>query len=146
MARRPGLGQAESEVLRYIADKHPITVRDVAEHFAAEQGLTKTTLLNVMERLRTKGFLTRERTDERDVYRYSPARPKARLMGDVVRDFVDGMLGGSIEPFATYLAERTEVDADELARLKATIARLEEKQGGGTGATRTNVKEKEMPR
>ena len=49
----------------------------------------------------------------------------ARLR-DVVRDFVDEMLGGSLEPFTAYLAEqKPRVDAAELARLKAAIAALE---------------------
>jgi predicted transcriptional regulator len=123
MRRKIGLGRAESEVLRYVADRHPITVRDVAEHFAELKGQTKTTLLNVMERLREKGFLTREPVG--GVYHYSPAQPKARMMRDLVRDFVDDMLGGSLEPFAAYLTDHPHIDEAELARLKAVIAELE---------------------
>jgi len=123
MARRVGLGRAESEVLRYIADRYPISGREVADHFAATKGHTKTTTLNVMERLREKGFLTREPVD--GIYRYSLSQPKARLLRDLVRDFVDEMLGGSLEPFAAYLAEKPPVSEAELNRLKETIALLE---------------------
>jgi predicted transcriptional regulator len=135
MERKPGkprLGRAEGEVLRYIADRHPITVREVAEHFAQLKGHTKTTTLNVMERLREKGFLTREPME--GVYRYSPSQPKARLMRDLVRDFVDDMLGGSLEPFAAYLAEKPPVSEAELARLKETIALLEREHDRDRGS------------
>ena len=123
MRRKVNLGRAESEVLRYIGDRHPITVRAVAAHFAETKGQTKTTLLNVMERLREKGFLTREPVA--GVFHYSPAQPKARMMRDLVRDFVDDMLGGSLEPFAAYLTDHPRIDDAELARLKAVIAELE---------------------
>lgn len=123
MARKAGLGRAESEVLRYIADRHPITVREAADYFAEKKGLAKTTVLNVMERLREKGFLTRESAE--GGFRYSPSQPKARMMRDLVRDFVDEMLGGSLEPFAAYLTDHPEIDDTELARLKAAIASLE---------------------
>ena len=123
MKRKVNLGRAESEVLRYIGDRHPITVRDVAAHFAETKGQTKTTLLNVMERLREKGFLTRESVT--GIFHYSPAQPKARMMRDLVRDFVDDMLGGSLEPFAAYLTDHPNVSESELERLKAVIAELE---------------------
>jgi len=124
MARKAGLGRAESEVLRYISDHHPITVREAADHFAETRGQTKTTILNVMERLREKGFLIREPVE--GIFRYSPSQPKNRMLRDLVRDFVDEMLGGSLEPFTAYLAENPPVSDEELARLKATIALLEQ--------------------
>lgn len=123
---KPRLGRAEGEVLRYVADRHPISVREVAEHFAQLKGHTKTTTTKVMERLREKGFLTRELIE--GLYQYSPSQPKARLMRDLVRDFVNDMLGGSLEPFAAYLAEKPPVREEELARLKETIALLDQDQ------------------
>ena len=126
MARKVSVGRAESEVLRYVADKHPITVREVADYFAETKGLAKTTILNVMERLREKGFLKREPGE--GGFRYSPSQPKGRMMRELVRDFVDEMLGGSLEPFTAYLADRPKIDDAELVRLKQVIAQLEEKE------------------
>ncbi len=121
--RKVRVGRAESEVLRYIADRNPVSVREVADHFAEVKGQSKTTILNVMERLREKGFLTRESVE--GVYRYAPSQPKARLMRDLVRDFVDDMLGGSLEPLTAYLTQRATVSDGELARLKQIVADLE---------------------
>ena len=124
MGRKPNLGRGESEVFRYVAQHCPITVREAADHFAATKGHTKTTTLNVMERLREKGFLIRESVG--GLYRYSPSQPTAGMMRDLVKDFVDEMLGGSLEPFAAYLAEKPKVTEAELARLRETIDLLEE--------------------
>ena len=55
MARRKErLGRLELDVLRYVADHHPISVREVAAHFAAASGQARTTVLTVMQRLRGK--------------------------------------------------------------------------------------------
>lgn len=124
MGRKPNLGRGESEVFRYVAQHCPITVREAADHFAATKGHTKTTTLNVMERLREKGFLIRESVG--GLYRYSPSQPTAGMMRDLVKDFVDEMLGGSLEPFAAYLAEKPKVTGAELARLRETINLLED--------------------
>ena len=140
MRRKPRLGRAESEVLRYIADHCPITVRETADHFAALKGHTKTTVLNMMERLREKGFLVRQSVD--GLYRYSPSQPAAEMLRDLVRDFVDEMLGGSLEPFAAYLAEKPQVSDAEITRLRETIALLEtETRPASTNETR--IKEKD---
>jgi predicted transcriptional regulator len=125
MGRKPNLGRGESEVFRYVAEHCPMTVRETADHFAETKGHTKTTTLNVMERLRSKGFLIRESVD--GLYRYSPSQPTAGMMRDLVKDFVDEMLGGSLEPFAAYLAEKPRVSEAEIARLRETIALLEDK-------------------
>jgi predicted transcriptional regulator len=122
MEKKASLGRAESEVLRYIAERHPISVREVAERFG---GVRKTTILNVMERLREKGFLTREPKD--GIFQYSATQTQATLMRGLVADFVDTMLGGSVEPFAAYLAEKETLSAAEILRLKEIIAKLEEK-------------------
>nr|WP_309689447.1 BlaI/MecI/CopY family transcriptional regulator [Armatimonas sp.] len=122
MEKKSSLGRAESEVLRFIAERHPISVREVAESFGA---VRKTTILNMMERLREKGFLTRE--PHNGIFQYSPTQTQATLMRGLVADFVDTMLGGSVEPFAAYLAEKETLTVAEIMRLKEIIAKLEEK-------------------
>src|SRR5690349_1610289 len=101
------IGRAQLEILRYVADHHPVTVRQVAEFLAVHRGLTRTTALNVMERLREKGHLTRERIA--GVYHYSPSVPKPQFLRSLVRDFVQEALGGSLEPFVAYLVEEADL-------------------------------------
>src|SRR4051812_25576625 len=93
----PNIGRAELEILRYVSDHHPVTVRDVADHVSATKGHGRTTVLNVMARLCRKGYLTRGKVD--GVYRYSPRVPKKDLLRTLVRDFVERALGGSLSPF-----------------------------------------------
>ena len=111
------------EMLHYIQDHHPITVRQAAEQFGESKGLVRTTVLNVMERLRKKGYLTRKLSG--GLFQYSPRSSKADLLRRLVRDFVDQSLGGSLSPFVAYLAEEGKLTDSELAELKEIVSDLE---------------------
>jgi predicted transcriptional regulator len=124
MARsRKTVGEKELQLLRYIADHQPATVREVADHAAATTGLARTTVLTVMERLRAKGFLRRRKA--RGVYRYECTVPRAELMRDLVGDFVDRVLDGSLGPFVAYLSESERLSEAELETLRALVAAAE---------------------
>ena len=111
---KAAFGSTEIEILRYIGDHHPISVGEVAEHFAQTTGQARTTVLTIMDRLRRKGHLTRKRIG--GVYRYSPKVAKQDLLRGLVKDFVDKTLGGSVSPFVAYLSEGGPISEDDLKR------------------------------
>lgn len=123
MKKQPNIGRSEMEILQHIADHDPSTVREVADHFAETRGHVRTTVLNVMERLRKKGYLKRRRSE--GVYQYSPSVPKTELLGRLVKDFVETSLGGSVSPFVAYLSGETEVTEEELKELKQLVRDLD---------------------
>lgn len=122
------LGEAELEVLRFVSDREPVTVRDTAEHFAEARGLARTTVLTMMERLRKKGFLTRE--PGAGGFEYRSAQAKSKVLRGLVGDFVERTLGGSLSPFVAYLAERRNATPEELAELRKLVDELEERNDG----------------
>jgi len=117
------IGGAELEVLKFIQDRHPVAVREVAEHFSREKGHVRTTTLNVMGRLVRKGYLKRRRAE--GVYVYEPRQEKGELLRRMVGDFVKRALGGSLSPFVAYLAEEGKVSEEDLAELRKVVERLE---------------------
>src|SRR4051812_46571203 len=125
MPQGSNIGRAELQILQYVQDNHPIAVRDVAAHFAKETGHVRTTILNVMERLRRKGYLKRKKTD--GIYHYSPSRPKGEFVRVMVREFVERTLGGSVAPFMAYLTQEARISDDELQELKNLVRDLERK-------------------
>ena len=126
MAKTPEpLGQVQLQVLQYIADHCPIRVSDVAEHFAQTDGKARTTILTVMEKLRIKGYLTRNKHD--GAYHYSPRQAKSDVLASVVQRFVQETLGGSLSPFIAYLAESKDLSSAELAKLKSLVRDLEKR-------------------
>ena len=129
MLRQSKIGAAELGILQHISDHHhPITVGEVAEHFAGTKGHARTTVQTVMERLHKKGFLSRKRVG--GAYLYSPRMPKKELLQSLVRDFVEQALGGSLEPFVAYLTERAELSDEELKELEQLMRDVDERRKG----------------
>src|SRR5438309_1554535 len=60
---RPPPAERELEILGYVADHAPVSTREVAERFGEPNGLARTTVATLMERLRKKGYLTRRRKE-----------------------------------------------------------------------------------
>jgi BlaI family penicillinase repressor len=123
---REPLGRLELEVWQYIADHHPISVREVAAHFAETSGQARTTLLTVMERLRAKGYLKRRKSA--GAHRYTPTVRKADLLERLVGDFVDDVLGGSVSPFVAYLTRSPQLNDEEAHRLADLLKRIESRE------------------
>ena len=120
------VGDQELAVLRYVAEHGPVTVGEVAERFGEAQGLARSTILTVMERLRKKGHLTRGKVE--GVFQYSSPVPASELLRGVVGDFVQRSLAGSLSPFVTYLAEAEDVSEEELQQLQDVVARLQSRK------------------
>lgn len=118
------LGRVELEILQYIDENHPITVREVADHWHRKTGQARTTVLTMMERLTKKGFLSRKKVE--GVYHYSPKQSLPKVLGGLVNDFVEGVLGGSIAPLAAYLAGGKKLSTEEVEQLKKLVQQLED--------------------
>ena len=120
------LGKAEMDVLRYVAEQSPVTVREAAEFLAETKGQVRTTVLNSMERLRQKGFLRRKKVG--GVFQYEPTESRGRLFQRLLKDFVQAAFGGSTEPMVSYFAEHGKMTNDELRMLQAVAKRLESRK------------------
>ena len=125
---RHSLGEQELVVLQYVSEHAPVSVREVAAHFAQLRGLARTTVLTVMERLRKKGFMDRTKAD--GSYRYSPRKEQSALLRDLVRDFTERVLGGSFDPFIAYLASDAQLTDQQVSDLRRLVEELERKERG----------------
>lgn len=118
------LGELQLEVLRFLTEQGPLTVGEVAARFGEPRGLARTTVLTVMERLREKGYLTRRKQD--GVYRYAPYAGKPQLLQDLIRQFVERTLEGSVSPFIAYLAAERDLTDAEIAALRQLLESADE--------------------
>ena len=100
----------------------PVTVREIVDDLAATKPAAYTTVITVVERLRTKGWLQRER--EGRSYRYAPTRSEheyvAHLMGEVLEE--SGNRSAALLSFAGQL------DADDAMALREALDALEDDQ------------------
>jgi predicted transcriptional regulator len=117
------LGELELDTLRFVSEHAPMTVGEVAKSYGTPRGLARTTVLTVMERLRTKGFLIRRR--ETGIYRYSPRIDQRDVLSNLVGDFVQKSLGGSLSPFVSYLVDTGKLDPEQIEQLQRLVDSLE---------------------
>ena len=122
-APQNSLGDQELQILHYVTDHAPISVRDVALRWGETHSLARTTVLTVMERLRAKGFVTRKK--QAGVWVYAPTTTRTEVLQNVVRDFVQKTLGGQTAPFVAYLTQTRDLSDTELADLKQLVQELE---------------------
>jgi predicted transcriptional regulator len=125
--RSGGVGERELALLRWVAAQGGATVGEAADGFGAADGLARSTVQTMLERLHEKGFLRRRR--QQGVYRYVAAQPAGELLRGLVHSFVEGTLGGSLSPFVAYLVEEGAASPEERAALAQLVERLEERKG-----------------
>ncbi|RYG71055.1 BlaI/MecI/CopY family transcriptional regulator [bacterium] len=122
---RPALGEQETRVLLFVTERGAVPARIVAEHFAVEAGLARTTTLTVLERLRTKGYLVRRKVGAS--YQYAPEDKTGGTARDVVGGFVERSLGGSVSPLLAYLADAPHLSTEEIEQLRRLVEELDDR-------------------
>jgi len=115
------VGEQELRILKDLLEHGPGSVGELRARYGEPNGLARSTVLTMMERLRRKGYLTRRRED--GVYRYHP-RGGDQVLSGLVGRFVERALGGSLSPFVAYLADREAVSDVELRELEKLVDRL----------------------
>jgi BlaI family penicillinase repressor len=119
--RRPStvLTEQELEIMKIVWERETTTVRDVYEALLARRRVAYTTVLTMMKILEQKKYLKKTQTDRAHVYR--PAQPKGKVVGAMVRDFINRVFNGSAEPLLLHLVEEhnlTRKDLDDIAALR----------------------------
>jgi len=117
------LGDQELALLRYVSSQKPATAGEISAGFGEPNGLARSTIETVLERLRKKGFLKRSRTN--GAFRYEATTAPQELMGGLVEQFVEKTLAGSLVPFVTYFSKQNRLSDDELAELERLVRKLE---------------------
>jgi predicted transcriptional regulator len=124
MARRAaGIGRAELRVLDYVQQHGPVSVRQVAEHFAETEGVGRTTVLNVLVRLWRKRHLVRRKGSGAG-HVYSAREQRPQLLRRLIGEFVGDVLGGSVTPFVAYLSEASELTDEDRLQLAELLRQL----------------------
>jgi predicted transcriptional regulator len=120
MARqRPVLTDQELEIMKVVWDRETATVRDVYETFRAQRQIAYTTVMTMMRILERKGHLKVSRADRAHVYR--PARPRQRVLGEMVQEFVDRVFGGATEPLVQQLLRDRHLTEHDLREIAAQL-------------------------
>jgi BlaI family transcriptional regulator, penicillinase repressor len=120
----PSLGELEARVLQLVWVHQPCTERCVWELVQEERPAARTTVLKTIQRLEAKGLLVRETGDGPILWR--SAVEQSRALPEIVRRFVDGVLGGAAGPLVAYLAGQKELSAKDVATLRKIADKLDD--------------------
>jgi predicted transcriptional regulator len=109
-------GELEARLMAILwARGNPTTVRELLEELKADRPIAYTTVITVVERLRAKGWVTRERSGR--AYCYTPTLAEhefsAHLMGQVLQ--------GSSDRSAALLSFAGQLDPEEARALRAAL-------------------------
>ncbi|RPI52753.1 MAG: BlaI/MecI/CopY family transcriptional regulator [Acidobacteria bacterium] len=108
----PVLTGQELEIMKVVWGRDSVTVRDVYEALRARRSIAYTTVMTLMRILERKGHLKVSRADRAFVYR--PARARQRVVGEMVREFVDRVFGGAAGPLVQHLVRDRHLTEDDL--------------------------------
>lgn len=130
MGDRPGLSEAEREVLKALWEQGPGTVRQVNERLGGRRAYT--TVLTLLQRLQTKGYVSAGPAGSGSggnggggahVFRATVSREE--LLEQRLRDTADELCDGSAAPLLLALVQGRRFSAEELSRLRRLIDEAE---------------------
>jgi predicted transcriptional regulator len=105
----------ELEIMKVVWQRERATVRDVYEALLERRKVAYTTVMTMMKILERKKYLKKIQVDRAYVYR--PAQPKRKVVGDMVRDFVNRVFNGSAAPLLAHLVEEHDLTPEELEEI-----------------------------
>jgi BlaI family penicillinase repressor len=123
MADRPGLSEAEMEILKALWSHGPATVRQLNEVLAGRRW-AYTTVLTLLQRLVAKGYAASEASGVAHVFRAAVTREE--VLERRLRDTADELCDGSALPLLLALVQGNKFSPEELARFR----RLLDEAGG----------------
>lgn len=121
-----GLTDLQLDIMAVLWGRGEATVVEVRDALEPERELAHTTVSTILSRLEKRGVVSR-RMEGRQ-YVYSAAVAEERVQRSVVSEIgemAERLFAGDVADLVTHLLSDSEVDADDLARVKAMIERKE---------------------
>ena len=126
MKRLPPLPKSELEVARIVWDLGEATVRDVVDALPEDRGLDFFTVQTYLRRLTDKGFLKTRKQGRANVYSQKVA--PARVIRQMVDEFLHGVFGGEAVPLVQHLIREKQISDDGLDELQEMIDEFKERK------------------
>lgn len=123
------LGETEMEVLNHVWALGQATVSDVRNRILENREIAYTTVMTVMKKLASKGFLRFD--SEGGTYVYGAARPPEEVRMEILEGLLDSVFAGSRAALVQTLVRGEDMSDAERRELLALVETLAG-EGGGT--------------
>ena len=115
---------AELAVLEVLWEDGTVTVRKITDRLYPDtQGSQHATVQKLLDRLKTKGFVERDRSVWPHVFSASVVREE--LIGRRLRKTAEKLCGGSLNPLLTHLIRDTGLSKSERDSLRSLLDQLD---------------------
>jgi len=122
--RHPDVTEAELAVLEQLWAAPATTIRGLADRLYPSGGVAHyTTVQKLLERLATKGFVSRDNSEL--AHRFSAIVPREELIGRRLRAMAQKLCGGSLTPLLTNLVQSQTLTPKEIQELRELIDQLD---------------------
>jgi len=101
--------------MKIVWDRENATVRDVYEALLERRKVAYTTVMTMMKILERKKYLRKTLVER--AYVYKAAQPQRKVLGAMVREFVNRVFNGSAEPLLVHLVEEHKLSAEDLKEI-----------------------------
>ncbi len=118
---KPAVSPAETEILRLVWKLKSATVKDICEALPKSRDVNYATVQTLLRRLEKKGYVEHELKGKAHVFK-AAIEPEA-VIKRTVGEFVERLFGGDALPLMLHLADQTEMEPEDIKRLKKLIAK-----------------------
>ena len=122
MANDIRISEAELDIMAVLWADAPLSATDIAARAPARRAWSATTVKTMLSRLVDKGALATTSQGRRFLYR--PLIERDRLAQAQAGRLVDRLFGGRVSPLVAHLAERRDLEPEDLAALEQLIKDL----------------------
>ena len=116
----PTLTPQELAIMKIVWRRGAPTVRDVYEDLRATRRIAYTTVMTMMNVLLAKGYVKKDKDKDDRAFRYRSTEREGRVVGSMVREFVNRVFDGASRPLLLHLVKDRKLTAEE----RNEIARL----------------------
>ena len=122
------ISAAESRVMEALWQNSPLTPEALIEAVGPANAWAPGTVRTLITRLLRKKAISGAR--EGDKYHYRPLIARAAYLQSESQGLLDRLFQGEVTPFVAHFAEHRNLTADDVKKLKALIARMEDDDEG----------------
>jgi BlaI family transcriptional regulator, penicillinase repressor len=113
------LGRMELAIMNVVWSRGRATVQEVKDSFAYDKPVAYSTVLTMMRKLETKGYLKHEVADR--TYVYLPTLSRADVRKGLLGDLLDRLFEGSPTLLVNNLIEQKHFNRKELDKIRKLI-------------------------
>ncbi len=113
------VSRAETEILRIVWSLKSATVKEICDSLSKDRSANYATVQTLLRRLEKKGYVRHELKGKAHVF--TAAVKQEDVVKRTVGDFVERLFGGDPLPLMLHLADQSELEPEDVKRLKKLI-------------------------